>query len=196
MYKPKEEVAVKGYIRKITGGKLGDVEASVSGAGTHVRRSARTRATTRSRRAQITTESVRRVRSQVHASRQRKSRLRHDRFHDAERIVQASAITHQFQIQEFRRPEFEVTAKVETEAPHFVGGTAMLSRRGEILRRRRSCQRRDELDRHGDARRITRRRTATIIPSARGCRGGGLRLRRIYGGRATMAAARRRRSRA
>ena len=26
MYKPKEEVAVKGYIRKITAGKLGDVE--------------------------------------------------------------------------------------------------------------------------------------------------------------------------
>lgn len=26
MYKPNEEVAVKGYLRKITGGKLGDVE--------------------------------------------------------------------------------------------------------------------------------------------------------------------------
>ncbi len=35
--------------------------------------------------------------------------------------------SHQFQIQEFRRPEFEVTSKVETEAPHFVGGNAMVS---------------------------------------------------------------------
>ena len=26
MYKPKEEVSVKGYFRTITGGKLGDVE--------------------------------------------------------------------------------------------------------------------------------------------------------------------------
>ena len=34
---------------------------------------------------------------------------------------------HQFQIQEFRRPEFEVTSKVETEAPHFVGGNATVS---------------------------------------------------------------------
>ena len=35
--------------------------------------------------------------------------------------------SHQFQIQEFRRPEFEVTSKVETETPHFVGGNAMVS---------------------------------------------------------------------
>ncbi len=34
---------------------------------------------------------------------------------------------HQFQIQEFRRPEFEVTSRVETEAPHYVGGNAMVS---------------------------------------------------------------------
>ncbi|HLM02622.1 MAG TPA: alpha-2-macroglobulin family protein, partial [Pyrinomonadaceae bacterium] len=31
---------------------------------------------------------------------------------------------HQFQVQEFRRPEFEVSARVETEAPHFVGTSA------------------------------------------------------------------------
>src|SRR6185295_6310726 len=35
--------------------------------------------------------------------------------------------SHSFQVQEFRRPEFEVTAKVESEAPHLVGGNAMLS---------------------------------------------------------------------
>ncbi len=29
---------------------------------------------------------------------------------------------HNIQVQEFRRPEFEVTAKVESEAPFFVGG--------------------------------------------------------------------------
>ena len=34
---------------------------------------------------------------------------------------------HNIQVQEFRRPEFEVTAKVESEAPFFVGGKADLS---------------------------------------------------------------------
>jgi uncharacterized protein YfaS (alpha-2-macroglobulin family) len=41
--------------------------------------------------------------------------------------LSGSSYSHQFQIQEFRRPEFEVTAKVESEAPHFVGGSANLS---------------------------------------------------------------------
>jgi alpha-2-macroglobulin len=35
--------------------------------------------------------------------------------------------SHSFQIQEFRRPEFEVIAKNETSGPYFVGGHAVLS---------------------------------------------------------------------
>jgi alpha-2-macroglobulin len=34
---------------------------------------------------------------------------------------------HTFQIQEFRRPEFEVTAQTETEGPYYVGESAMVS---------------------------------------------------------------------
>lgn len=34
---------------------------------------------------------------------------------------------HEFQIQEFRRPEFEVTARNETTGPYFVGDTAVLA---------------------------------------------------------------------
>ncbi len=41
--------------------------------------------------------------------------------------LSGDSVSHQFQIQEFRRPEFEVTTKVESEAPHFVGGKADLS---------------------------------------------------------------------
>lgn len=33
---------------------------------------------------------------------------------------------HNFQIQEFRRPEFEVTARNETPSPHFIGGHAVV----------------------------------------------------------------------
>jgi alpha-2-macroglobulin len=34
---------------------------------------------------------------------------------------------HSFQIQEFRRPEFEVTARAETEGPYFAGGEAVVA---------------------------------------------------------------------
>jgi alpha-2-macroglobulin len=34
---------------------------------------------------------------------------------------------HSFQIQEFRRPEFEVTARTETEGPYFAGGEAVVA---------------------------------------------------------------------
>jgi alpha-2-macroglobulin len=34
---------------------------------------------------------------------------------------------HTFQIQEFRRPEFEVTARVESEGPHFAGESAVVA---------------------------------------------------------------------
>jgi alpha-2-macroglobulin len=37
------------------------------------------------------------------------------------------SFNHSFQIQEFRRPEFEVTAKNETTGPYFAGGQALLS---------------------------------------------------------------------
>lgn len=35
--------------------------------------------------------------------------------------------THTFQVQEFRRPEFEVQTRQETTAPYFIGGSAMLA---------------------------------------------------------------------
>src|SRR5205085_3545373 len=38
--------------------------------------------------------------------------------------ISGSSYSHNFQIQEFRRPEFEVTAKNETEAPYFVKDSA------------------------------------------------------------------------
>ncbi|MEJ7699526.1 MAG: hypothetical protein WKF71_07770 [Pyrinomonadaceae bacterium] len=41
--------------------------------------------------------------------------------------LQGSTYNHAFQIQEFRRPEFEVTAKNETEAPYFIKQSANVS---------------------------------------------------------------------
>jgi hypothetical protein len=41
--------------------------------------------------------------------------------------LDGNSFNHSFQIQEFRRPEFEVTAKNETTGPYFAGGQALLS---------------------------------------------------------------------
>ena len=125
MYKPKEEVAVKGYIRQLTAGKLGDVEGladSASGL----------------------TWSVKDPRNNEIAKGEGslnafgafdfKFKLPDNANLGYARIdistnsgLSGSSYSHQFQIQEFRRPEFEVSAKVETEAPFFVGGSANLS---------------------------------------------------------------------
>ncbi|MEO6390930.1 MAG: DUF6049 family protein, partial [Pyrinomonadaceae bacterium] len=41
--------------------------------------------------------------------------------------ITGNGAVHQIQVQEFRRPEFEVSAKTESEGPHFVGGKASVS---------------------------------------------------------------------
>ena len=125
MYKPKEEVAVKGYIRKVTGGKLGDVEGLGDGASG-------------------VTYSVKDPRSNeigkgtanlnAFGAFDFKYTLPDNANLGNCRIEMSTSSSysgntyyHDFQIQEFRRPEFEVTSKVETEAPHFVGGKALVS---------------------------------------------------------------------
>ena len=126
MYKPKEEVAVKGYIRKITGGKLGDVEGLGGQALTYAW-SAKDPRNNEIAKGTITTnpfgafdlkftipDAANLGNSQVV-------------FYTPGGSPDSPTYSHQFQIQEFRRPEFEVTTKVESEAPHFVGGKAMLS---------------------------------------------------------------------
>ncbi len=124
MYKPKEEVAVKGYIRTITGGKLGDVE----GLGGQVKRyswSAKDSRSNEVAKGEVSTNPF--------GAFDLKFPLP-DNMNLGDASVQFTEIGstvvshyHQFQVQEFRRPEFEVSTKVETEAPHFVGGKALLS---------------------------------------------------------------------
>ena len=74
MYKPKEEVAVKGYIRKITGGKLGDVEG-LGDAANGLTYSVKDPRNNEIAKGTAQSECVRCVRFQIHAARQRKSWL-------------------------------------------------------------------------------------------------------------------------
>ena len=74
MYKPKEEVAVKGYIRKITAGKLGDV-TGLGDAANGLNYSVKDPRNNEIAKGTAQSERVRCVRFQIHAARQRKSRL-------------------------------------------------------------------------------------------------------------------------
>lgn len=125
MYKPKEEVAVKGYIRRYTGGKLGDIE----GLGNSVK-SANWSA--KDARNNEIAKGV--IEPNTFGAFDFKFTLPDNANLGNGRIdfftgnsTDSPVFTHQFQIQEFRRPEFEVITKVDSEAPHFVGGQANLS---------------------------------------------------------------------
>ncbi|MBK8150951.1 MAG: hypothetical protein IPK58_22805 [Acidobacteria bacterium] len=122
MYRPKEEVSVKGYIRHYDGGKLGDIGALGDRAGksvTYVMRDARGNEITKGA-----------AELNAFGAFDFKFKLTDNMnlgMATVELKTEGGAYTHyhQFQVQEFRRPEFEVKARVESEAPHFVKGNAM-----------------------------------------------------------------------
>ncbi|MEO6655108.1 MAG: alpha-2-macroglobulin family protein, partial [Pyrinomonadaceae bacterium] len=124
MYKPKEEVAVKGYVRNITGGKLGDVEGLGDKALTYAW-SAKDPRNNEIAKGTITTNTFGAF--DLKFSIPDNANLGNSHIDFTAPGDGGVVYQHQFQVQEFRRPEFEVTSKVETEAPHCVGGKAMLS---------------------------------------------------------------------
>ncbi len=123
MYKPNEEVAVKGYIRTMTGGKLGDIEAL--GSPLTYAWSAKDPRNNEVAKGSITTNAFGAF--DLKFKLPDNVNLGYGRIDFTQTPDSGTSYAHQYQIQEFRRPEFEVTAKVESEAPHFVGGKADLS---------------------------------------------------------------------
>ncbi len=122
MYRPKEEVAIKGYIRKITGGKLGDVSAlgdAASGLNYIVRDSRGNEIVKGNTNLNAFGSFNFKVKLPDNAN------LGYTRVElTTNSKVGGYRHYHNFQIQEFRRPEFEVNSKVASEAPHFVGNSA------------------------------------------------------------------------
>ena len=122
MYRPKEEVSIKGYVRRVTGGKFSDIA--------------------------VFEETGKTVFYKVKDQRQNeilKGQTKVNNFGafdlnfnlpDNVNLGNAfvtfgfetdtEEFTHQFQVQEFRRPEYEVSVKAETAAPYFVGESAAL----------------------------------------------------------------------
>lgn len=123
MYKPNEEVAVKGYIRTMTGGKLGDIEAL--GSPLTYAWSAKDPRNNEIAKGSITTNAFGAF--DLKFKLPDNVNLGYGRIDFIQTPDSNTSYSHQYQIQEFRRPEFEVTAKIDSEAPHFVGGKADLS---------------------------------------------------------------------
>lgn len=123
MYRPKEEVSIKGYVRNVTGGKFSDI-AEFEETGKTVFYNVR----------DVRGNEVIKGQTKINnfGAFDLKFRLP-DNFNLGYANVSISfyenmsnATSHQFQVQEFRRPEYEVNVKAETAAPYFVGETAAL----------------------------------------------------------------------
>ncbi|HRH46651.1 MAG TPA: MG2 domain-containing protein, partial [Pyrinomonadaceae bacterium] len=125
IYRPKEEVAIKGYIRVYQGGKLGDIAELGDKAKnlSYVVRDSRG-------------NEIAKGNGTLNAFGAFDFKFK---LPDNANLGQTNVLIstdsglsgntsyHYFQIQEFRRPEFEVTAKTETPSPHFVKGNALVS---------------------------------------------------------------------
>ena len=125
MYRPKEEVSIKGYIRVYEGGKLGDIQTLGDKA------SGITYTVYDSRGNQIGKGTANLNSFGAFDFKFKlpdNANLGYSRVDIATSSSLGNAATsHSFQIQEFRRPEFEVKAKNETEAPYFVKESANVS---------------------------------------------------------------------
>ena len=125
MYRPGETVSIKGYIRKITAGKITDVEAlgdAASGLNYVLKDSVGNEILKGNADLNIFGAFDFQLKLPENLN------LGYQRLEfEAQSSLENKNFTHQFQVQEFRRPEFEVSAKSETAAPFYVGNSAMLS---------------------------------------------------------------------
>ena len=122
MYRPNEEVSVKGYVRNVTGGKFSDI-GEYDGVNKTVFYKV-----VDSRQNEILKGQTK---LNAFGALDFKFKLP-DNLNLGNASVNlgfdedADDASHSFQVQEFRRPEFEVAVKTETAAPYFVGDSAAL----------------------------------------------------------------------
>ena len=123
MYRPKEEVSVKGYVRTIKGGKLGDV-APLENLSRPVSYSVRDPRNNEIAKGALKLNAFGAFDFKFKLA--DNANLGYSRVHFYFNSEPKGSVqfTHNFQIQEFRRPEFEVTSRIASEAPHFVGKSA------------------------------------------------------------------------
>lgn len=124
IYRPNETVSIKGYLRKVTGGKMSDIsELADSASGvSYILRDSRN-------------NEIAKGTAKLNAFGAFDIELKlPENINLGNQSLQLTAVsnletkefTHQFQVQEFRRPEFEVNTSVESAAPFYLGDSSTL----------------------------------------------------------------------
>jgi alpha-2-macroglobulin len=125
MYRPKEEVSVKGYIRVYQAGKFGDIQG-LGDVPNKLTFSVKDSRNNEIGKGETTINAFGAF--DLKFKLPDNANLGYARVDFSSSIpINGNSNSHGFQIQEFRRPEFEVKAKNETEAPYFVKETANVS---------------------------------------------------------------------
>lgn len=128
LYRPGEEVHLKGWIRVVGGGRGGDV-GPLNGAVRRVRYKVNDESENEISKGELTLNLFGGFNTVFKLPPTMNLGIGTVEFEaiDGDAKLGGRNSQHQFQVQEFRRPEFEVTAKTESEGPLFVGGHADIS---------------------------------------------------------------------
>ncbi|MBS1796764.1 MAG: Ig-like domain-containing protein [Acidobacteria bacterium] len=124
IYRPGETVSVKGYLRRFAGGKLGDVE-ELGDAVRNVNYVLKDPFGREVSRGTVTPNLFGAFDLQLKIPETVNLGYQTLAFETASRLGNAD-FAHRFRVEEFRRPEFEVTATTDSAAPFFVGGSATI----------------------------------------------------------------------
>ena len=128
LYRPGEEVQVKGWIRRVGAGKRGDI-GPLDGAIKNISYILQDSRNNEVMKGALTPNAFGGFDFAVKLPPNMNLGTAQVKF-DTESTMKAfdhQSWFHNFQVQEFRRPEFEVTAKLESEGPLFVGDHADIS---------------------------------------------------------------------
>jgi uncharacterized protein YfaS (alpha-2-macroglobulin family) len=123
MYRPGEEVHIKGWIRRIGGGKTGDVEMLGGGAGPAVTYTLRDSRGNEITKGTAPLNALGGFDTKFKLPATMNLGNAYVQFDAPNATVSGTTTQHYFQVQEFRRPEFEVTTQA-SEGPFFVKGHA------------------------------------------------------------------------
>ncbi len=123
MYRPGEEVHLKGWIRKVEGGKLGDVELPGQGLGRTVSYAVRDAQGNEVLKGSAAINALGGFDTQFKLPGTMNLGYAYVQLQADQATLSGNSQQHYIQVQEFRRPEFEVSTQT-SEGPHFVKGFA------------------------------------------------------------------------
>ena len=122
LYKPGEEVHIKGWIRRVGGGTTGDV-GMLDGVVSSVSYSLNDSRGNEITKGNLTIDALGGFDTSFKLPGTMNLGYAQVALKATGSVVAGNEYQHSFQVEEFRRPEFEVTAQ-SSEGPHFVGGNA------------------------------------------------------------------------